>query len=161
MSFICSGDVPLSVEAVSDRYLDVMVKSNQAEVNVTHVFATGAAAENLNAGKKGISNNQETFDFYSKLYEKKAEHSLEDAPKCDYNIPSIISETSIQVLSKVHREIASSYTTMGAKVVNGCTKDFSEIMKDYLFENYKQNETLSSFKLKKKFSGGLVISAKK
>lgn len=160
MSFICSGDIPLSVEATSDRYLDVMVKSNQAEVKVTHFFATGQAAENLNKTKKGSSNNQATFDFYSKLYQEKTQRELEDAPKCEYNIPSIISETSIQVLTNVHREIASNYTTMGAKVVNGCTKDFSESMKNYLYENYKDNETLSSFKVKKK-SKALIISAKK
>lgn len=161
MSFICSGDVPLSVEAASDSYLDVVVKSNQPEVKVTHFFATGAAAENLNAAKKGISNNQVTFDFYSKLYKDKTQRELADAPKCEYNIPSIITETSIEALTDVHRKIAMNYTTLGAKVVNGCTKDFSESMKDYLIENYKQNETLSSFKVKKKFSGALVISAKK
>lgn len=161
MSFICSGDIPLSVEAGSDRYIDVVTKSNRPEVRETTFFATGAAAENLNRRKKGLSNNQETFNFYSKMYKNKTQRELEDAPKCEYNIPSILTETTIQVMTNVHREIATNYTTLGAKVVNGCTKDFSESMKNYLFENYKQNETLSSFKVKKKLNGRLVISAKK
>lgn len=161
MSFICSGDVPLSVEAASDSYLDVMVKSQQPEVKVTHFFATGQAAENLNMAKKGMSNNQPTFDFYTKLYQQKTQRELADAPKCEYNIPSIMTETTIEALADVHRRIAMNYTTLGAKVVNGCTKDFSESMKNYLIENYKENETLSSFKVKKKFSGALIISAKK
>lgn len=157
MSFVCSGSIPLSVEASSDLYLEVLQKSEQ-RVSVQQVFATGQAAEILR--RKSSSTNQETFNFFSKIYEGRAQRQLEAAPNCEYNIPSILSESSVQILSNVHREIASSYTTLGVQVANGCTKDFSEQMKEYLVENYKSNESLKEFKVKKKFNNTLVISSK-
>lgn len=160
MRFICSGNIPLSVEAVSDKYLKIL-SDEQASVQVATVFATGIAAQNLNQGKKAKSNNQETFDFFAKLYKNKTQRAIEEAPKCEYNIPSVFSETTISALTDVHREIASNYTTMETKVVNGCTKDFSEAMANYQLENFKDNESLKDFKVKKKaFSKKILMEWK-
>lgn len=149
MTFICSGEIPLSVEANSQTHLELLMKQNEISVSHHMVFATGIAAQNLNRNRKE-NLNQETFSFFKKLYEQGTHEALEDAPKCENNIPSIISSTSINSLSNIHQQIAQSYTTMKTDVINGCAKNFSNKMKDYLIQNISKNESIGGFKLKKK-----------
>jgi len=159
MSFICSGELPLSIEATSDTYSKLVLTSNSVNVKTSHVFATGKAAENLKKAMPALS-VQETFDFFGKIYQEKTQKELmADKPCCtEYKIPSIISDTSISSLSGIERAIASSFTTMGANVPNGCSKDFAETMKNYQLENYTANESLKDYKFKKKwFSDDLVF----
>lgn len=159
MSFICSGELPLSIEATSDTYSKLLLSSDSANIKTSTVFATGKAAENL---KKGMpeSSTQETFDFFAKIYQEKTQKELmADRPCCsDYKIPSMITDTSIKSLTGLERAIASSFTTMGQNVPNGCSKDFAESMKNYQLENYSENESLKDYKVKKKwFSDDLVF----
>lgn len=158
MSFICSGDTPLSIEASSDSFFDVVLKRSASQ-QVNTVFATGAAAQILKEAQPK-SSSQPTFDFFSKLYALKTKHALEEAPLCDYNVPSLITDTSIDAIAGVHRKMVSTFSTMGERVVNGCTKDFSESMKSYQVENYLQNESLKDYKIKKK-KKSLVLSWEK
>lgn len=159
MSFICSGELPLSIEATSDSYSKMVLNSNSVNVKVSKVFATGKAAENLKKAKP--LSVQETFDFFGKIYNDKTQKELmADKPCCtEYKIPSIISDTSITALTGIERAIASSFTTMGANVPNGCSKDFADTMKNYQLENYTANESLKDYKIKKKgwFSDDLVF----
>lgn len=160
MSFICAGEVPLSIEATSDTVLKINMQPDSADVRVTHVFATGAAAENLNKGNKGKTANSETFDFFSKLYMEKSQKELSVDQDCcrDYKVPSIISDTSIHAFSGVERAIASSFTTMASNVPNGCSNAFAQSMKNYQLENFETNESLKDYKVKKKwFSDDLVF----
>nr|BDT27118.1 hypothetical protein BHI3_05840 [Bacteriovorax sp. HI3] len=160
MSFICSGEVPLSIEATSDTVLKINMQPDSADVRVSHSFATGAAAENLNKGNKGKTSNAETFDFFSKLYMEKSQKELAVDQACcsDFKIPSIISDTSIHAFSGVERAIASSFTTMASNVPNGCSNAFAETMKNYQLENYETNDSLKGYKVKKKwFSDDLVF----
>lgn len=159
MSFICSGELPLSIEATSDTYSKIILTSNSADIHVSKTFATGKAAENLKKAMPKLS-VQETFDFFGKIYQEKTHKELmADKPCCtEYKIPSIISDTSVTLLSGVERAIASSFTTMGANVPNGCSKDFADTMKNYQLENYTANESLKDYKIKKKwFSDDLVF----
>lgn len=149
LSFVCSGELPLSIEANSDRYSKILLDSNKASVEVHMVFATGKAAENLNRGR--VSDNQETFDYFGKIYKEKTHKELESLPCCGQKVPSILSSTSINSLSGIERAVASSFTTMGARVPNGCSKEFSDSMKDYLLENYEKNDSLKKYKVKKKW----------
>lgn len=84
---------------------------------------------------------------------------MADKPCCtEYKIPSIFSDTSVSSLSGIQRAIASSFSTMGANVPNGCSNDFAETMKNYQLENYTANESLKDYKIKKKwFSDDLVF----
>lgn len=150
MSFICSGEIPLSIEATSDSYAKVLQNSSQVNVSVTTVFATGQAAENLNKAKIKYAAS-ETFSFFSKLYKEKTLKELDAIPCCGQKIPSIISDTSITALSGIERTIASSFTTMGSEVPNGCSKDFMSSMESYLLENFENNDSLKDYKVKKKF----------
>ncbi|MEA9356913.1 hypothetical protein SHI21_11880 [Bacteriovorax sp. PP10] len=159
MSFICAGELPLSIEATSDTYSKLALTSNSANIKVSKVFATGKAAQNLKKVMPDLS-VQETFDFFGKIYQEKTHKELmADKPCCtEYRIPSIISDTSITSLSGVERAIASSFTTMGANVPNGCSKDFADSMKNYQLENYTANESLKDYQIKKKwFSDDLVF----
>lgn len=160
MSFICAGEIPLSIEATSDTVLKIHTQADSVDIKVAHVFATGAAAENLNKGNKGNTASRETFDFFSKLYMEKSQKELSaDKPCCtEYKVPSIISDTSIHALSGVERAIASSFTTMASNVPNGCSNDFATSMKNYQLENYEANDSLQDYKVKKKwFSDDLVF----
>lgn len=159
MSFICSGEIPLSIEATSDSYLEIDHKTREASVNVSTVFATGAAAENL---KKRSFNYKadETFKFFADKYQFGSEKTA-DTVCCNQKIPSIFTSTSIESLTGVERAITSSFTTMGSKVPNGCSKDFEDKMKKYLIENYKENESLEPFDVSKKwFKDDLVLEWK-
>ena len=131
MSFVCSGEIPLSIEALSDSVLKIKMQSDKVEVNVNHIFATGAAADNINKANKGKMSSSETFDFFSKLYMEKSQKELAVDQACcsDFKIPSIISDTSIHAFSGIERAIASSFTTMATNVPNGCSNAFAETMK--------------------------------
>ena len=150
MSFVCSGEIPLSIEATSDSYLKIFSQSNSVNVQVRNVFATGVAAENLNRGRYPLS-SQETFDFFAKVYKEKTKREIDGPDCCTQKVPSVISDTSIKSLSAIERAVTSNFTTMGAKVPNGCSKDFSESMKQYLLENYERNDSLKDYKVKKKW----------
>lgn len=161
MSFICAGEIPLSVEATSDSVFKIMTDGQNVSMKASTVFATGIAAKNIykNMGEK--TSAQPTFDFFNKIYlEKTHKELVEGMPCCtDYRVPSILTDTSIKSLTNVERAITSSFTTMHSKVPNGCSKDFVETMKNYQLENYSANESLKDYKIKKKgwFSDDLVF----
>ncbi|MGZ3806530.1 MAG: hypothetical protein ACXVCE_00485 [Bacteriovorax sp.] len=158
MSFVCTGEIPLSIEATSDSYSKIFKDSQNATISYTTVFATGAAADNLNAGRRALS-SQGTFDFFAKLYKEKTQRELDVNLSYGQKTPSIISDTSINAMAGIERDIVSSFTTMGARVPNGCSKDFSTAMEQYLLENYEQNDSLKDYKIKTKwFSDDLVFS---
>lgn len=158
MSFICAGEIPVSLEATSDSVYKIEQQTNSANVEVNRVFATGAAAENL---RRHTPSTNETFEFFTKLYKDKTNKELSgDVPCCtDYNAPSIISSTSVKALSGVERAIASSFTTMAENVPNGCSNAFADSMKKYQLENYAENDSLKDIKVKKKgwFSNDLLF----
>jgi len=160
MNFICSGEMPLSIEAATDNYLEIDLKSKAAlNTSVTTVFATGAAAKNIN--NKVNSSADEAFNFYRKLFQTKSDQNP-DTVCCNQKIPSIFSSTSIEAMSGIERSIATSFTTMAKNVPNGCSKDFSEKMQKYLIENYQQNESLEPFDISKKwFKDDLIFKWKK
>lgn len=152
MSFVCAGEIPLSVEATSDSVSKIINLSDEISVKAATIFATGKAAENLHKGKGGKTSSQPTFDFFSKIYLDKTHKELVEGMPCctDYRIPSILTDTSIRSLTNVERAITSSFTTMNSKVPNGCSKDFTETMKNYQLENFADNESLKDYKIKKK-----------
>lgn len=153
MNFICAGEIPLSIDAVSDSVMAIELKTDPVEVQVSSTFATGAAADNLNRGRNNRTYSQETFDFFTKIYKEKTGLEINQALPCctDHKVPSIISDTSIRALAGVERAIASTFTTMATDVPNGCSSSFAETMKNYQLENYKQNDSLKDYKVKKKF----------
>lgn len=160
MSFICAGETPLSIEATSDSVSKILVNSETADMSVTTVFATGAAAQNLNRARSSKTHSQETFNFFTKLFQDKTKKELStDKPCCiEYKAPSILTDTSIQSFAGVERAFISSFTTMGGNVPNGCSNEFAETMKNYQLENYESNESLKDYKVKKKwFSDSLVF----
>jgi hypothetical protein len=155
MSFVCSGEIPLSIDATSDSYLEVDRKTKDASISVTTVFATGAAAENL---KKGKVNNkaEEAFKFFSAKYQLDNDKKA-DVVCCNQKVPSILTMTSVESLTGVERAIASSFTTLGSQIPNGCSKSFEDKMKNYLIENYKSNESLEPFDVSKKWFKDVIV----
>lgn len=161
LNFICTGEIPLSIEGGSDFVLNILKKTENASVNVTHIFATGTAAENINH-KKNYPNSavRESYNFFKILYQNKTSKDAPDTRDCCSNIkiPSILSDTSIHSLTALERKLASNYTTMGTEVPNGCSNDFIKTMEPYLLENFEKNESLEGIKIKKKwFSEDLVL----
>ena len=74
MNFICAGEMPLSIEAATDNYLEIDLKSKAAlNTFVTTVFATGAAAKNLN--NKINPAADEAFNFYRTLFQAKSDQN--------------------------------------------------------------------------------------
>jgi hypothetical protein len=161
MAFVCSGSMPLSIEAHSDLYAKLMERRGDS-TTVSFTIATGRAAEEINKRQaKNRPSHQATFDTFLQAYRDKTQKDLEDAPIRSGYAPSIFMSSTIDSLSALERKIAGGFTTMGAKVVNGCSSEFSEAMKSYQVENASSNPTLKSFKVgKKSFSGAIVIEWK-
>jgi hypothetical protein len=147
MSFICSGEIPLSIEASSDSYIELALKSEMAAVNTTTIIATGIAAKNLENTNYN-SKQKEAFEFFADKY-KLDTGKTSDTACCGQKVPSILTSTSVQSLTGIERAITSSFTTMSSYVPNGCENQFSDKMKNYLIENYEQNESLKDFKVSK------------
>jgi hypothetical protein len=125
LSFICSGELPLSIESTSDSYQKIIAKSQS--VNYTQIIAIGAAAKNF--GTNNQSYSQDTFNFFLNLYQQKTGKTLAPTtPSFNHNIPDIISETSIHALSNVDRKITSSFLSNSTNIPNGCSKEFSDSM---------------------------------
>jgi|GEM_PF-1585392 len=161
MSFICSNEIPVSVEAFSESIRDLKLKNDakNSSVRVSTVFATGAAAENLNRNRKDLK-AEESFLWFSKKY---SEFGTTDRNNdcCGMKIPSIFSSTSIESMTGIEQKIAKSFTSQANEFPNGCSKDFSSKMKNYLLENYKDNESLKTFEIKTKFfSDDLILNFK-
>jgi hypothetical protein len=159
MSFVCSGEIPLSIDASSDSYLEVSVKSAEAKVSVSTFIATGLDADNLK-GKIENPKSREAFNFFADKYKIDSSQTT-DMVCCNQKIPSIITSTSIDSLTGIERAIATSFTTMGSKIPNGCSNDFTKKMENFLIENYEKNESLTPFKISKKwFKKDLVFEWK-
>lgn len=159
MSFICAGEIPLSIDAVSDSVMAIELQTDQVELQVNSSFATGAAADNLSRGRNNRTYSQETFDFFTKFYKEKTGLEMNQAMPCctDHKVPSIISDTSIRALAGVEKAIASTFTTMATDVPNGCSNSFAETMKNYQLENYKQNDSLKDYRVRKKFLSNALV----
>lgn len=158
LNFICAGGIPLSIEGGSDFVISILGKTDTPSVNVTHVFAMGTAAENLKPYHS--PSTRDSFEFFKKLYQNKTLKEISSGEDCchDIKVPSILSDTSIHSLAGVERKLASSFTTMGAEVPNGCSEDFIKSMEPYLLENFEKNESLEGIKIKKKwFSEDLIL----
>lgn len=161
MSFVCSGEIPLSIEASSDSYLDLKQRGSlkKGTVSVSSTFATGAAARTLRVKEEDPS-ARKALDFFAKKYNFENEKPA-DTVCCEYEIPSILSSTSINSMTGVARTITSKFTTMGDNVPNGCASDFSKKMEKYLIQNYKKNDSLTGFEVsKKRFKGEIVLKWK-
>lgn len=149
MSFICSGEIPLSIEASSDSYLELKMRSTEVKMSNTMVFATGKAAQILNKNKDHSKDNR-SFAFFSEKF--LGENKEPTCIACvTPNIPSILTENSIKSMSGIERAITSSFTTIGQNIPNGCSQTFEQKMGQYLLENYKNNESLEDFKTSEKW----------
>ncbi len=161
MNFVCSGEIPLSTEAMTNSLFSIKA-SQEMEVNTSSTFASGVAAQNLGYRYKLNDQNNEALSFFAELYQakkKKTEEELAIKPDCtEVSIPSLISQSNTEILGAVKKGITSEFSTLPKDAPNGCSQEFSNEMKNYLFENYVDNESLKDFKIKKKwFSKDLIF----
>lgn len=156
MAFICSGNIPLSIEAHSDMYAKIKQNSNQgSSFEINTVFATGKAAENLRK-QNPVKSSQPTFDVFLSLFRQKTNRDLEDMPQKSRNVPNMIMASTIDSMGEIERQITDGFTTMGSRVINGCSQTFTETMAPYLIENFRSNPSLSTFKVNKKLMSNTI-----
>lgn len=156
MSFVCAGELPLSIEGYADSYLDLKIKSTTVEMNTSMTFATGAAADNLKRNKVNTNSN-EAFKFFTQKFQM----NTKDFNCCEAKLPSIFSESSVSAISGIERTVVNSFYTIGNEIPNGCSQNYAEKMQNYLVENYEKNDSLNSFKVSKKwFKDDIVLEWK-
>jgi len=162
MNFVCSGENPLSTETISNSLFNIQ-KVNEMEMSTSSTFSSGVSAKILEGKKISEYQPNEAFQLFSQIYDDKKK-SLETAPietnhEClEINIPTLVSTQTTEAIEEVNKGISAEFTTKNAKGLNGCSKDFSSVMKSYLLENYNENESFKDFKIKKKwFSSDLVF----
>ncbi|MBY0415440.1 MAG: hypothetical protein K2Q18_14810, partial [Bdellovibrionales bacterium] len=92
LTFVCSGEIPLSISAVNSTAAEIAKSSEKISMTVRHEFAAGVAAANLTDSFAEKFASIATYDFFSNLYKTKTVKEISDCPSCNTNsisIPSI------------------------------------------------------------------------
>lgn len=155
-SFICSGEKLLSIENKQFTLLDLMIKDVNPEVSTSSVFATGAAAKNLESSH--VSTEHNVFYALALKHGFVPDKSCRDCEKVD--VPSVLATSQAKSLADISATLTDIYTTMPNDLaINPCQKNFEESLKAYRLENFELNDSLKPLKVKKKtFSKKLVFT---
>lgn len=156
LTYICSGEIPLSKESYSDTILGLSMNSQGQTMRSSNVFATGAAARNLQQHRP-VSNKTERH--FSRLFALNNHGvSVESAPGNIF-IPTVISDLSIQGSGAVDRRLYSTFDSQHRSSFNGCSEEFKQLMSPYLLDQVLEKGGVNEIqiRLKKKNQYELTI----
>lgn len=149
MSFLCSGETPLGSETFSD-FLSLIPDGSRSSVQVSTVFATGAAARNLQQDRPDDRARPVYEKFHSLYRNLQGEESSSDCAACRDRvfIPSVIATTSINSYSDIDRNLYASFYSRTQSSLNGCAADFRERMQAYRIENLLRTNPLPGIQIR-------------
>lgn len=159
-AFICVEDKLVSIENRRFTLIDLLTQSQKNQVHISTSFATGEAAKNL--GAKAASSTEHTL-FYALALQKGFKPSAKCTNCEDIRVPSLFHDSQTKTLGDIAVSLSDYYSTLDQKLpFNPCDSEFEKLLLDYRVENYKQNESLQSLVVKKKwFSDKLILKPKK
>lgn len=155
-SFICSGEKLLSIENKQFTLLDLMIKDVNPEVSTSTIFATGAAAKNLESSQASTEHN--VFYALALKHGFVPDSSCRDCEKID--VPAVLASSQAKSLADISATLTDLYSTIPNNIsINPCQKNFEDALLPYRIENFENNESLKSLNVKKKsFSKKLVFT---
>ncbi len=134
LTSVCSGEIPLGQESVSESLIGVMMKG-PASVEVSNVFATGIAAQNLKGSQTERYYSASALGHFASLYEKTNGDLPIAQSTSNIFIPSVLTGVSVNMVSREQFELYSSFQSRNQGKLNGCSEDFRQSMKGVLLEN--------------------------
>lgn len=149
ISFVCSGETPIGGDAFSDSLKKIA--SNSASLNVQTYFATGMAAEALE--RQNLREKMAklpAYETFMDLFLKRVDEIDEVIQNSTISIPAVITGQTMNSVTSVERNLYSHYYSKTGSEINGCSKQFRETMKDYLFENVVKTNPYPGITFKKK-----------
>ncbi len=143
VSFICSGQLPISADALSIK-LHQTDESPSLE-NDDLFIATGQPGEDiqLNQTKK---NNSKIYDHFLNLVEERATEMKLSSFEPEIFIP----HTLLGSLEKDERKILSSFLNSTSSSVNGCTYEFGILMSPNKLEIQDSKKMFKGIEISKK-----------
>lgn len=143
-SFICSGELPISADAITIK----LQKNNDEspEIDNDDLFiSTGQPGEDIQVGQEK-KNKSKIYDSFLDLVEKRAiEMKLST-----FNPEIFIPETLLGPLEKKDRKILSSFLNSTSSSVNGCTHEFGNLMSPYKLEIQESKQAFKGINITKK-----------
>ncbi len=147
LTFICSGEIPLGQESYSDTLNGIRFTRNSVNVSTQSVFATGAAARNL----QRVPKRNPTIEHFSRLYSLRNPERLPLMEnRANVFIPTLIASNSIASTSPVERRIYSDFVSRGLGNLNGCSEDFRITMESSLISHMLDVGVSGNVSLKRK-----------
>lgn len=144
VSFICSGQLPMSADALSIK-LQKNKEESPENVNDELFIATGQAGEDIQVSQTK-KNKSKIYDHFLNLVERRAIEMKLGSFEPEIFIP----QTLLGPLEKQERKILSSFLNTTSSSVNGCTYEFGILMSQNKLE----------IQDKKQLFKGIVISKK-
>lgn len=156
-AFICVEDKLVSVENRRFTLIDLLTESKNNQFSVSTTFATGEAAKNLGANK--APSTEHTL-FYA-LALQKGFKPKSGCTSCDeIRVPSLFHDSQTKTLGEIAVSLSDYYSSLDQNLpFNPCDAEFEKSLQEYRIENFQQNESLKSLKVKKKwFSDKIVLT---
>lgn len=143
ISFLCSGEIPVGGEALSDS-LARMANGTKDEGDDRSIFiSTGRAAENISVSSESKA-RAKVFDHFLDIYEER----INGNDISDVYIPTLINSDST---SAVARSLLSEFFSLTSASVNGCSEKFRNVMQDFMIENIvKAQSFIPGIEIRKK-----------
>lgn len=156
-AFICVEDKLVSIENRRFTLIDLLTESQKNNVTISTSFATGEAAKNLGAAK--VTSTEHTL-FYALALQKGFKPKANCSSCEDIRVPAIFRDSQTRTLGEIAVSLSDYYSSLDQNLpFNPCDAEFEKLLQDYRIENFQQNESLKSLKVKKKwFSDKLVLT---
>lgn len=156
-AFICVEDKLVSVENRRFTLIDLLTESKNNHISISTSFATGEAAKNLGANK--TPSTEHTL-FYALALQKGFKPNSRCTSCEEIKVPSLFHDSQTKTLGEIAVSLSDYYSSMDQNLpFNPCDAEFEKSLQDYRIENFQQNESLKSLKVKKKwFSDKLVLT---
>lgn len=152
-TFVCIGDNVIASETFSGSVMNAMALQSM-DMRVTTVFATGAAAANLNQQReemaRRLGRRTELPGNLQKYFQENFHGNFAQLEKYELMVPSVYLSSSMRTpLSS----LTSSYNTR-VLTKSACSQEFEAVMAPLLFKNLILPNSMKA-KLKK---GNLILS---
>ena len=147
MSVQCSGEVPISSDALSGSITSFTKTDNIKPIEPGIFISTGETAGTSYSLSKNKKEEAKVYDRFLDLYEDRA--LGENIEASNIFIPNILSGFSQENISDNHKKIMSWFFSTSLSSLNACSQKFVERMKDFQIENVLKNKPYRDISVKK------------
>jgi hypothetical protein len=144
VSFVCSGQLPISADALSIKLHQT--KDESPLIDSDDLFiATGQPGEDIQVSQTK-KNKSKIYDHFLNLVEERATEMKLNSFEPEIFIP----HTLLGSLEKDERKILTSFFNSTSSSVNGCTHEFGILMSPYKLETQESKQIFKGIEISKK-----------